>query len=117
MSEPYSRELIFLAEKIALEHKLKIQKGVFVAVSGPNLETRAEYRFLRQIGADVVGMSTVPENIVAVHSGLKVLGISVITDECLPDALKPVNIDEIIQTANRAEPNLTLIMKKVIEQV
>ena len=117
MSEPYSHDLISLAEKIALENKIKLQKGVFVAVSGPNLETRAEYRFLRQIGADVVGMSTVPENIVAVHSGLKVLGISVITDECLPDALKPVDIDEIIQTANNAEPNLTLIMKKVIEQI
>jgi purine-nucleoside phosphorylase len=117
MSEPYSHDLISMAEKIALEHKIKVQKGVFVAVSGPNLETRAEYRFLRQIGADVVGMSTVPENIVAVHSGLKVLGISVITDECFPDALKPVDIDEIIQTAKNAEPNLTLIMKKVIEQI
>jgi len=117
MSEPYARSLIDLAEKIALENKIKLQKGVFVAVSGPNLETRAEYRFLRNIGADVVGMSTVPETIVAVHSGIKVLGISVITDECFPDALQPVNIKEIIETANNAEPNLTLIMKKVIEQI
>lgn len=117
MSEPYSNELINLAEKIALENKIKLQKGVFVAVSGPNLETRAEYRFLRYIGADVVGMSTVPETIVAVHSGIRVLGISVITDECFPDALKPVNINEIIETANRAEPNLTLLMKNVIEQI
>jgi len=117
MSEPYSRELIKLAEKIALENQIKVQKGVFVAVSGPNLETRAEYRFLRLIGADAVGMSTVPENIVAIHSGLKVMGISVITDECFPDTLQPVNIQEIIKTANTAEPKLTLIMKKVIASI
>jgi purine-nucleoside phosphorylase len=117
MSEPYSRELIQLAEKLALENKIKLQKGVFVAVSGPNLETRAEYRFLRGIGADVVGMSTVPEVVVAVHSGLRVLGISVITDECFPDALQPVNVAEIIETANLAEPKLTTMMKKVIENL
>lgn len=117
MSEPYSKHLIELAEEIALENKIKLQKGVFVAVSGPTLETRAEYRFLRMIGADVVGMSTVPETIVAVHCGLKVLGISVITDECFPDALKPVDINEIIETANQAEPKLTLIMKQVIEKL
>lgn len=117
MAEPYSKELIELAEKIAIEKKVKLHKGVFVAISGPNLETRAEYRFLRNIGADVVGMSTVPENIVAVHCGIHVLGISVITDECLPDALKPVNIQEIIETANNAEPNLTLIMKTVIDRL
>jgi purine-nucleoside phosphorylase len=117
MSEPYSKKLITMAEKIALENKIKIQKGIFVAVSGPNVETRAEYRFLRMIGADAVGMSTVPENIVAIHCGLKVLGISVITDECFPDALKPVDINEIIETANGAEPKLTLIMKKVIEEL
>jgi purine-nucleoside phosphorylase len=117
MSEPYTRDLISMAEDIALENKVKLQKGVFVAVSGPNLETRAEYRFLRTIGADAVGMSTVPENIVAVHSGLRVLGISVITDECFPDALKPVNVAEIIETAKNAEPKLTLIMKRVIEKL
>jgi len=117
MSEPYSLELIELAENVALENRIKLHKGVFVAVSGPNLETKAEYRFLRGIGADVVGMSTVPENIVAVHSGLKVLGLSVITDECFPDALKPVDVEEIIVTANKAEPKLTLIMKKVIEKI
>jgi purine-nucleoside phosphorylase len=117
MSEPYSKHLIELAEEIALENKIKLQKGVFVAVSGPTLETRAEYRFLRMIGADVVGMSTVPETIVAVHCGLKVLGISVITDECFPDALKPVDINEIIETANQAEPKLTSIMKQVIEKL
>lgn len=117
MSEPYSRELIALAEQIALDNKISLQKGVFVAVSGPNLETRAEYRFLRLIGADAVGMSTVPEDIVAIHSGMKVFGLSVITDECFPDALEPVNVAEIIKTANLAEPKLTLIMKKLIEQL
>ena len=117
MSEPYSNELTALAEKIALNNDIKVQKGVFVAVSGPNLETRAEYRFLRNIGADVVGMSTVPENIVAVHCGINVLGISVITDECFPDTLQPVNVQEIIETAQKSEPKLTLIMKNVIEQL
>ncbi len=117
MSEPYSRDLIDMAEQIALENKIKLQKGVFVAVSGPNLETKAEYRFLRLIGADAVGMSTVPEDIVAVHSGMRVFGLSVITDECFPDALQPVNVAEIIETAKNAEPKLTLIMKKLVEQV
>lgn len=117
MSEPWSKELIAVAEKIATDNNIKFQKGVFVAVSGPNLETRAEYKFLHLIGADCVGMSTVPENIVAVHSGLRVLGLSVVTDECFPDTLKPVNIEEIIETANTAEPKLTLIMKEVIKQI
>ncbi len=117
MSEPYSNKLISLAEKVASDNSIKTQKGVFVAVSGPNLETKAEYRFLRNIGADVVGMSTVPENIVAVHCGLKVFGMSVITDECFPDTLQPVNVQEIIQTAKNTEPKLTLIMKNVIENI
>ena len=117
MSEPYSLELIELAEKIALENKVKLQKGVFVAVSGPNLETKAEYRFLRLIGADAVGMSTVPEDIVGVHCGMRVFGLSVITDECFPDSLEPVNVAEIIETAKKAEPKLTLIMKKLVEQL
>lgn len=117
MSEPYSKELITLAEQIALEEKIKIQKGVYVGLSGPSLETRAEYRFLRSIGADVVGMSTIPEVIVAVHSSMQVLGLSVVTDSCLPDALKPVNIQEILQIAAEAEPNLTLLMKRVIERL
>ena len=115
MSEPYNLELIDLAEKVALENKIKIQKGVYVAVPGPNLETKAEYRFLRAMGADVVGMSTIPENIVANHMGIKVLGVSIVTDECFPDALKPVNVDEIIATAMEAEPKMTLIMKEVIK--
>lgn len=117
MSEPYSLELINLAEEIALEKKVKLQKGVYVAVPGPNLETKAEYRFLRGIGADVVGMSTIPENIAANHMGMKVLGISIITDECFPDALKPVNVTEIIATAMEAEPRMTLIMKEVIKRL
>ena len=117
MSAPYDKSMIALAERVALEARIPLQKGVYVAVSGPNLETRAEYRFLKAIGADVVGMSTVPEIIVAVHSGMRTLGISVVTDECFPDALKPANIAEIIKTANRAEPNLTLIMKRVVEEM
>jgi purine-nucleoside phosphorylase len=117
MSEPWSKKMIGLAEQIAKENDINYQKGVFVAMSGPSLETRAEYRFLHMIGADCVGMSTVPENIVAIHCGMKVLGISVITDECFPDTLQPVNIQEIIETANKAEPKLTLIMKEVIKQI
>lgn len=117
MSEPYSRELIQLAEEVALDLKIPIHKGVYVAMTGPCLETRAEYRFLRLIGADAVGMSTVPEVIVAVHSGLKVLGFSAITDECFPDALQPANIDLIIQTAQRIEPKLRSIVKEVIARL
>ncbi|HSL89924.1 MAG TPA: purine-nucleoside phosphorylase [Ignavibacteriaceae bacterium] len=117
MSEPYSIELIDLAGNVALENQIKVHKGVYVAVPGPNLETRAEYRFLRAIGADVVGMSTVPENIVANHMGIKVLGISIITDECFPDSLQPVNVDEIIAAAMKAEPKMTLIMKEVIKRL
>jgi len=114
MSEPYDRGLQKLAEDVALDLKVRLQRGVFVAVPGPNLETRAEYRFLRLIGADAVGMSTVPENIVAIHSGMRVLGMSIITDECFPDALQPANVDEIIAVAMAAEPTLTAIMKGVV---
>ncbi len=117
MSEPYSKELLKIAEDVALENKIKVQKGVYVAVPGPNLETKAEYRFLRAIGADVVGMSTIPENIVANHMGMKVLGISIITDECFPDSLKPADVNEIIKTAMEAEPKMTLIMKEVIKRL
>lgn len=117
MSEPYSQRLIALAEEIAREEKIKVQKGVYVAVPGPNLETRAEYRFLRIIGADVVGMSTVPENIAARHMDMEVFGISVITDECFPDALAPVDVQEIIAAANAAQPALTKLMKRLIEKL
>lgn len=117
MSQPYSKRLIALAETIALANQIKTHRGVFVAVMGPNLETRAEYRFLRSIGADVVGMSTVPEIIVANHMGMECCGFSIITDECFPDSLQPVNLEKIIQTANHTEPKLTLIMKKLVEQL
>lgn len=115
MSEPYSQELIELGEKVAAEEGIPVRKGVYVAVTGPNLETRAEYRFLRMIGADVVGMSTVPEVIVANHMGLKTFAVSVITDECDPDNLHPVDVSDIIATAQEAEPRLTRLLKKVIE--
>jgi purine-nucleoside phosphorylase len=114
MSEPYSKRLMAIAENVALENKIKLQKGVYVAVAGPNLETRAEYRFMRTIGADVVGMSTVPENIVARHMGMEVLGMSILTDECYPDALVPVSVEEIIEVANHAEPKMTAIMRGVV---
>ena len=110
MCEPYTRSLVELAEKIALTNGIRLRRGVYLACTGPCLETRAEYRFMRTIGADAVGMSTVPEVIVAVHAGLKVLGLSVITDRCLPDALEPVDIDKIIATANAAEPELSKLV-------
>jgi purine-nucleoside phosphorylase len=114
--EPYDRELQNLALKIALEQNMVAHKGVYVAVVGPNLETRAEYRFLRTIGADVVGMSTVPEVLVAVHAGMKVLGFSIITDMCMPDALEPVRIEEIIAVANLAEAKLRIVVTGVLER-
>jgi purine-nucleoside phosphorylase len=111
MCEPYDQALIERAQEVARRENIVLHKGVFVAVAGPNLETRAEYRFLRNIGADVVGMSTVPEVIVAVHCGLRVIGFSIITDMCLADALQPANVEEIIATANEAEPRLrTMVM-------
>ena len=114
MCEPYQQILVDRALKIARKEDIVAHNGVFVAVAGPNLETRAEYRFLRTIGADVVGMSTVPEVIVAVHCGLRVVGFSIITDMCLPDALKPANVEEIIAVANEAEPRLTTLVKGVL---
>jgi len=116
MCEPYSQELIERALSIARRENIAAHRGVFVAVAGPNLETRAEYRFLRMIGADVVGMSTVPEVIVAVHAGLKVVGFSIVTDMCLPDALEPADVAKIIATANRAEPNLTKLVLGVLAE-
>ncbi len=117
MSEPYAKDLLALAEDVALENQITMYKGVYVVVQGPNLETRAEYRFLRAAGGDVVGMSTVPEDIVAVHMGMRVLAFSVITDLCLPDALKPVNLEEIIAVAGETEPQLTTLMKGVIARL
>jgi purine-nucleoside phosphorylase len=117
MCFPYDRELIALAQRVALEERIACQKGVFVAVPGPNLETRAEYRFLRQIGADVVGMSTVPEVIVGVHAGLRNLGLSVVTDMCLPDALEPVVLADIVATANAAEKKLRALVRRVVGEL
>ena len=116
MCEPYQQPLVDRALAIARKEDIVAHKGVFVAVAGPNLETRAEYRFLRTIGADVVGMSTVPEVIVAVHCGLRVVGFSIIPDMCLPDALKPANVEEIIAVANGAEPHLTTLVKGVLAE-
>jgi purine-nucleoside phosphorylase len=117
MCRPYDPELLALTQKIALEEKIVCHKGVFVAVAGPNLETRAEYRFLRGIGADVVGMSTVPEVIVAVHANMRVLGLSVITDQCLPDALEPAVLADIIAVANAAEKKLRVLVRRVVENL
>jgi purine-nucleoside phosphorylase len=116
MCEPYDQLWIDRTQEIARRQGIHTHKGVFVAVSGPNLETRAEYRFLRTIGAEVVGMSTVPETIVAVHCGLKVVGLSVVTDMCLPDALQPANVEEIIATANEAAPKLHAIVGGVVAE-
>jgi purine-nucleoside phosphorylase len=115
--EPYDRGLQTLALKAAMEANVVAHRGVYVGVSGPNLETRAEYRFLRGIGADVVGMSTVPEVLVAVHAGMKVLGFSIVTDLCLPDALEPVKIEEILATARAAEAKLRTIVRRVISEI
>lgn len=117
MCWPYDRDLIALAQQVAVEEKIPCHKGVFVAVSGPNLETRAEYRFLRAIGADVVGMSTVPEVIVAVHAGLRAMGFSVITDMCLPDALHPVSLDDILATAAVAEKKFRTLVRRILEKM
>jgi purine-nucleoside phosphorylase len=117
MSAPYDPELRALARTTALELGITLREGVYVAVPGPNLETRSEYRMLRMMGADVVGMSTVPEVIVAVHAGMRTLGISIITDQCLPDALEPADIGRIIATASRAEPSLTRLIASLAERV
>lgn len=115
--EPYDHNLQKIALQVALEQNIVAHRGVYVAVLGPNLETRAEYRFLRTIGADVVGMSTVPEVLVAVHAGLRVLGFSIVTDMCLPDALKPVSLEEIIAVAQEAEGKLRTIVRGVLERL
>jgi purine-nucleoside phosphorylase len=117
MSEPYDRGLGELARSVAGKLGITLREGVYVAVAGPNLETRAEYRMLRAMGADVVGMSTVPEVIVAVHAGLRVLGLSIITDMCIPEELEPASLEKIIATANKAEPNLTAVVRGVLERM
>ena len=117
MSAPYDVQLRALAREVAREQGIVLREGVYVAVAGPSLETRAEYRMLRGLGADVVGMSTVPEVIVAVHGGMRVLGLSIITDQCLPDALEPATVERIIATARGAEPRLTTLVTGVLERL
>jgi purine-nucleoside phosphorylase len=117
MSQPYDPGLRAIAREVAVAGKMILREGVYVAVTGPSLETRAEYRMLRSAGADVVGMSTVPEVIVAVHAGMRVLGISILTDRCIPDALEPASVDEIIAVASRAEPQLTALVRGVLERL
>jgi len=115
MSAPYDATLGALARRVAAEKGIAMREGVYVAVVGPSLETRAEYRFLRAIGADVVGMSTVPETIVAVHAGMRVLGVSIVTDMCVPELLEPATVEKIISVANGAEPALTRLVRGVLE--
>jgi purine-nucleoside phosphorylase len=118
MSEPYSRELIALAEQVALDRRIpNVHRGVMVSVTGPNLETAAEYRMFQRIGADIVTMSTVPEVIVAVHSSMRVLGISTVTDSCLPDALHAASLEDILKVAGEAEPRLTALVKGILEKL
>ncbi len=114
MSEPYSRRLIDLAKKIGTELNLQLKDVVYAAMTGPSLETRAEYKFLRTVGADIVGMSTVPETIVARQMGLEVLGLSIVTDECYPETLQPIDIDDILKTAANSEPILTRLILEII---
>jgi purine-nucleoside phosphorylase len=117
MSEPYTERLLDIAQTVAIEENIHMHQGVYVALSGPMLETKSEYRFLRLIGADVVGMSTVPEVISAVHMGMEVMGISVVTDECFPDSLKPVVMEEILEAAGMAEPKMTKVIIGVLEKL
>ncbi len=117
LSAPYDAALRTIAREVAAEERITLREGVYLAVAGPNLETRAEYRFLRAIGADVVGMSTVPETLVAVHAGMRVLGLSIITDMCLPDALEPATVERIIAMATRAEPDLTRLVRRLLERL
>ncbi len=117
MSQPYSERLLVLAEQAAREKRIPLKRGVYMCVSGPQLETRAEYRFMRQLGADLVGMSTVPEVIVGVHAGFETLGISVVTDLCDPDDLKPINIEEIIRTAGESGPKLDQLVESFVHKL
>ena len=117
MSEPYTERLADIAQTVALEENIFMHQGVYAAMSGPMLETKSEYRFLKLIGADVIGMSTIPEVISAVHMGMEVLGISVITDECFPDSLQPVVIEDILKAAGMAEPKMTKVIIKVLEKL
>ena len=117
MSEPYDPALRRLALQVAAQLKLPLKEGVYVGVAGPNLETRAEYRFLRQIGADIVGMSTVPEVIAARHAGLRVLAVAVVSDACIPENLKPASLEELLRVAAETEPKLTALLQQVIRRL
>jgi len=117
MSEPYDASLRVIAREVAVANGITMREGIYAAVQGPNLETRAEYRFLRAVGADVVGMSTVPEVIVARHGGMRVLGLSIITDQCLPDALESASLEQIIKVARNAEPKLSAVVKGVVARL
>ncbi len=117
MSEPYDAGLRAIARQAAVDLQVPLREGVYVGIPGPNLETRAEYRMLRIIGGDVVGMSTVPEVIVANHAGMRVMGVSIITDQCLPDALEAASIERIIAVAKEAEPSLTRLVTRVVERL
>ena len=117
MSEPYDAGLRAIARQAAVDLQVTLREGVYVGIPGPNLETRAEYRMLRTIGGDVVGMSTVPEVIVAIHAGMRVMGVSIITDQCLPDALEAASIERIIAVAKKAEPSLTRLVTRVVERL
>lgn len=114
MSEPYSRSLLTAARAVAEQEQILLREGVYVGVLGPHLETRAEYRYLRMIGADAVGMSTLPEVIAAVHAGLQVLGISLISDRCVPETLQPVDIQKLLQIAREAEPVVSRLVSGVL---
>jgi purine-nucleoside phosphorylase len=117
MSEPYDRALLALARDVALEERIRLREGVLAAVAGPNLETRAEYRYLRWAGADLVSMSLVPEAIVAAHAGMRLLAFAVVTDLCLPDALEPADITKILANAAQAEPLLTRLVTRVLARL
>ncbi|MBI4226909.1 MAG: purine-nucleoside phosphorylase [Candidatus Omnitrophica bacterium] len=117
LSAPYDPALLGLAAQIAREEQIRMHQGVYVAVTGPNLETRAEYAFLRRIGADVVGMSTVPEVLVGVHAGFRLFGISCVTDRCIPETLKPTTVEDVIRVATDAEPKITRLITRLIERL
>src|SRR3989338_7924992 len=117
MSEPYSERLIALAQRAAVEKGIALKQGVYLAVSGPCLETRAEYRMMQNLGADLVGMSTGPEVIVGGHGGFEILALSIVTDVCDPDHLKPLKIEEVIQVANESGPKLDDLVEAVVEQL
>jgi len=117
MSEPYTERLLELAQTVALEEGIKLHQGVYMGVGGPTLETKAEYRFMRLLGADAVGMSTVPEVIAAVHMGMDVLGISAVTDECFPDALEPVYLEDVIEAAGIAAPKIAQLFNSILKKL